>query len=72
MAHVDRSQVPLLTRIAAALRQRDEAELSALRPVIWALAARVVTREELAGLTLAQALERVLERQPRRRWADRR
>ncbi len=72
MAHADRSRMPLLSRIAVALRTRDEAELSALRPVIWALATGVVKREELAGLTLAQALDRVLERQPRRRWADRR
>ncbi|HET7659003.1 MAG TPA: hypothetical protein VFK66_01355 [Oryzihumus sp.] len=72
MAHADRHAMPLLARVAAAIRRRDEAELSALRPVIWALATGAVRREELAGLTLAQALDRVLERQPRRRWADRR
>lgn len=72
MSRIDRHSMSLTARIAAALRQRDQAELSALRPVILALASRVVTREEIAGLTLAQALERVLERQPRRRWADRR
>ena len=72
MAHADRHTMPLLARVAAAIRHRDESELSALRPVIWALATGTVRREELAGLTLAQALDRVLERQPRRRWADRR
>ena len=72
MPRVDRHPMSLTTRIAAALRHRDQAELRALRPVIWALAAHVVTREEIADLTLAQALDRVAERQGRRRWADRR
>ena len=72
MSRVDRHATSLTARIAAALRHRDQAELSALRPVIWALASHVVTREEIAGMTLAQALDRVAERQGRRRWADRR
>ena len=72
MSRVDRHATSLTVRIAAALRHRDQAELRALRPVIWALSSRVITREEIAGLTLAQALDVVAKRQGRRRWADRR
>jgi hypothetical protein len=69
MARVDRSKAPLRARIAAALRTKNQAELSVLRPIIWALALHWVKAEEIYALTLDQALEVVEELDPDQRQA---
>ena len=57
MSRVDRSKAPLRARIAAALRTKNQAELSILRPIIWALAYHWVKPAEIYALTLDQARE---------------